>query len=227
MDIPPVASVPGGPSSFRQHRDGRLRGSQRGHRRRAGRAPVIGVLAAGAAPEQAVEPGTAIQIMTGAPDTRRRRRDRIVERTEAGLVARHGPNPRSGLAGAYVRPAGSDLHRGDLALAAGTVIGPAARRPARQRRRRAVHCPSAAEGRRLLDRRRARRRRERRSSWARSATPTGRACWRRCNGTASSESISVPVATTRGRSPRHFEKESRRATRCSPLAGSAWASSTS
>ena len=49
----------------------------------------------------------------------------IVERTEAGsspgtvrILERVAP-------GAYIRAAGSDLRRGDLALAAGTVIGPA------------------------------------------------------------------------------------------------------
>jgi len=86
---------------------------------------VIGVLPAGVAPSQTVEPGTAIQIMTGAPMPPGADGIAIVERTEPGssngkvrILDRVAP-------GAYVRSAGSDLCRGDLAVAAGTVIGPA------------------------------------------------------------------------------------------------------
>ena len=45
---------------------------------------VIGVLAAGTAPTQAVEPGTAVQIMTGAPIPPGADGIAIVERTEPG-----------------------------------------------------------------------------------------------------------------------------------------------
>ncbi len=86
---------------------------------------VIGVLPAGTAPTQVVEPGTAIQIMTGAPMPPGADGIAVVERTEPGssdgtvrILEQVSP-------GAYVRPAGSDLNRGDLAVAAGTVIGPA------------------------------------------------------------------------------------------------------
>ena len=86
---------------------------------------VIGVLAAGAAPERAVEPGTAIQIMTGAPMPSGADAIIIVERTETGSSPDMVRILEPVSAGAYVRPAGSDLHRGDLALAGGTTIGPA------------------------------------------------------------------------------------------------------
>ena len=86
---------------------------------------VIGVLPAGTAPTQAVEPGTAVQIMTGAPMPPGADAIAIVERTEPGssdgqirILDQVSP-------GAYIRPAGSDLSRGDLAVSAGTVIGPA------------------------------------------------------------------------------------------------------
>lgn len=86
---------------------------------------VIGVLAAGQSPTQAVAPGTAIRIMTGAPMPPGADGIAIVERTEPGscdgavrILDQVSPNT-------FVRLAGSDLHRGDLAVAAGTLIGPA------------------------------------------------------------------------------------------------------
>ncbi|MGA3352993.1 MAG: gephyrin-like molybdotransferase Glp [Acidimicrobiales bacterium] len=86
---------------------------------------VIGVLAAGTAPTRAVEAGTAIQIMTGAPIPPGADGIAIVERTEPGAsegtVRVLDEVPR----GAYIRLAGSDLRRGDLAVPAGAVISPA------------------------------------------------------------------------------------------------------
>jgi len=86
---------------------------------------VIGVLAAGAAPALSLEPGTAIQIMTGAPIPPGADGIAIVERTEPGskqgtvrVLDRVSP-------GEYIRRAGSDLRLGDLAAGEGTVIGPA------------------------------------------------------------------------------------------------------
>lgn len=86
---------------------------------------VIGVLAAGAVPKRAVEEGTAIQIMTGAPIPPGADGIAIVERTEPGsgensVLVFDPVSP-----GDYIRLAGSDLHRGDVAIAAGTLIGPA------------------------------------------------------------------------------------------------------
>jgi molybdenum cofactor synthesis domain-containing protein len=86
---------------------------------------VIGLLPAGTAATTAVEPGTAIQIMTGAPLPPGADGIAIVERTEPGSSEGTVRILDSVPAGAFVRPAGSDLRSGDLAVAAGTVIGPA------------------------------------------------------------------------------------------------------
>ena len=86
---------------------------------------VIGLLPAGTAATTAVEPGTAIQIMTGAPLPPGADGIAIVERTEPGSSEGTVRILDSVPAGAFVRPAGSDLRSGALAVAAGTVIGPA------------------------------------------------------------------------------------------------------
>jgi molybdenum cofactor synthesis domain-containing protein len=86
---------------------------------------VTGVLPAGSAPTTAVEQGTAIQIMTGAPIPPGADGIAIVERTEPGSSDDRIRILEQVVSGAYVRAAGSDLRRGDLAVAAGTVIGPA------------------------------------------------------------------------------------------------------
>ena len=86
---------------------------------------VIGVLAAGTAPTQAVEPGTTVQIMTGAPMPPGADGIAIVERTEPGSSGDRVRILDEVSPGVYVRRAGSDLRCGDLAVAAGTVIGPA------------------------------------------------------------------------------------------------------
>ena len=86
---------------------------------------VIGVLAAGSTTSRPVEPGTAFQIMTGAPMPPGADGIAIVERTAPGssngMVRILDPVPP----GAFIRPAGSDLKRGDLAIAKGALIGPA------------------------------------------------------------------------------------------------------
>lgn len=86
---------------------------------------VIGVLAAGMAPEQVVESGTAVQIMTGAPIPPGADGIAIVERTEPGTEPGTVRVLSHVTPGAYIRPAGSDLRRGDLAVPAGAFLGPA------------------------------------------------------------------------------------------------------
>ncbi len=86
---------------------------------------VIGVLAAGTAPTRAVESGTAIQIMTGAPIPPGADGIAIVERTAPGRSSGTVRILDQVPIGAYIRPAGSDLRRGDLAVPAGAVISPA------------------------------------------------------------------------------------------------------
>ncbi|MGW5099594.1 molybdotransferase-like divisome protein Glp [Streptomyces sp. NPDC004100] len=102
---------------------------------------VVGDVAAGAADLVRVGPGQAARIMTGAPLPPGAEAVVAVEQTDAGL----GEGPATGMrarsqapegaegqvriyeaveSGAHVRPSGSDVRAGDLALAAGTVLGP-------------------------------------------------------------------------------------------------------
>ena len=92
------------------------------------RLPVIGIVAAGQMPDRAVEAGTAMRIMTGAPvpdgadtvvpfeetdEVQRKREGRPLDE-----VAVFSEMPT----GANVRPAGEDIRVGELVLEAGTVI---------------------------------------------------------------------------------------------------------
>ncbi|MGH9294721.1 MAG: molybdopterin molybdotransferase MoeA, partial [Acidimicrobiales bacterium] len=110
---------------------------------------VVGVLAAGSVPTGAVAPGEAIQIMTGAPIPPGADGIAIVERCEevarasepsgppgsfgSSRVAAGSPGGVGRLVrvldavqpGAHVRPAGSDMPAGTVAIAAGTALGPA------------------------------------------------------------------------------------------------------
>ena len=88
---------------------------------------VIATLPAGSVSRRAVEPGTAIRIMTGAPipggadtvvkfeDTDETRRKQVT--SEIGIL-------REIKAGANVRRAGEDITRGKLVLGKGTVLRP-------------------------------------------------------------------------------------------------------
>ncbi|MGD0945123.1 MAG: gephyrin-like molybdotransferase Glp [Acidimicrobiales bacterium] len=86
---------------------------------------VIGVLPAGAVPTKGVEPATAVRIMTGAPIPPGADGIAIVERTEPGSSDGKVRILEEVSPGAYIRLAGSDLRRGELAVPAGTAIGPA------------------------------------------------------------------------------------------------------
>ena len=85
--------------------------------------PVLETVAAGAFPTQAIRPGFATRIMTGAPlpegaDTVIR-----VEDTDAGLASVAIQNARD--ARRNVRRRGEDIAEGSVVLRAGTPIGPA------------------------------------------------------------------------------------------------------
>ena len=86
---------------------------------------VVGVLAAGSPPpETPLRSGEALQIMTGAPMPPGADAIAIVERTErAGEGAVRILDAVA--PGANVRPAGSDMSAGTVALRSGVVIGPA------------------------------------------------------------------------------------------------------
>ena len=92
------------------------------------RLPVIGIVAAGQMPERTVEAGTAMRIMTGAPvpdgadtvvpfeetdEVQRKKEGRPLD--EVAIFSEMPP-------GANVRPAGEDVHEGELVLEAGTVV---------------------------------------------------------------------------------------------------------
>ena len=92
------------------------------------RLPVVGVIAAGQLPARAVESGTAMRIMTGAPvpegadtvvpfeetdEVQRKRDGRPLD--EVAIFSEMPP-------GANVRPAGEDIREGELVLEAGTVV---------------------------------------------------------------------------------------------------------
>ncbi|MFH8615114.1 gephyrin-like molybdotransferase Glp [Streptomyces sp. NPDC017979] len=102
---------------------------------------VVGDVAAGGAAPPAVGPGQAARIMTGAPLPPGAEAVVPVEWTDGGtgggavttmLPAGEAPEGASGEVrvhravepGAHVRPRGSDVQAGDLALARGTVLGP-------------------------------------------------------------------------------------------------------
>jgi molybdopterin molybdotransferase len=92
---------------------------------------VIGTVAAGQLPSAAVEPGTAVRIMTGAPvppgadaivpfedtdEVERRSEGRALN--EVSVSAPAGP-------GDHIRVAGRDISRGQTVLRAGTALKPA------------------------------------------------------------------------------------------------------
>lgn len=86
------------------------------------RLKVVGVIGAGDQATRALQPGEAARIYTGAPlpegaDSVIRQED-----TDIGTVEVLIHSDRD--AGVNIRPAGGDLARGALALAAGTCIGP-------------------------------------------------------------------------------------------------------
>ncbi len=91
---------------------------------------VIGMVAAGQVPQQAVAPGTAIRIMTGAPIPSGA--DTIVpfedtdelQRKAAGRSLQEIAICLDVGRGASVRPAGEDVARGDTVLAKGAVLRP-------------------------------------------------------------------------------------------------------
>lgn len=91
---------------------------------------VLGTLGAGASTKFQVGAGQAVQIMTGAPIPEGADAVAIVERCEQVASPANGPGRRVRVLdevgdGAHVRPAGSDMAAGSLAVAGGTVLGPA------------------------------------------------------------------------------------------------------
>jgi molybdopterin molybdotransferase len=84
---------------------------------------VLETIRAGQQPTQSVEIGTASRIMTGAPVPRGADTVIRVEDTDGGPERVTIFDPRD--AGRNVRPRGEDLRIGDVAVARGSVLGPA------------------------------------------------------------------------------------------------------
>lgn len=84
--------------------------------------PVTATIAAGGQAESPLVPGTAMRIMTGAPVPEGADSVIRVEDTNRGDQEVLIGDARD--AGRNVRPKGEDLQAGEVALAAGTVIGP-------------------------------------------------------------------------------------------------------
>ena len=85
--------------------------------------PVLETVRAGHRPTRPVEGGTAIRIMTGAPVPDGADSVIRVEDTDGGETRVTIRDARD--AGRNVRPRGEDLRAGDIAVTAGSVIGPA------------------------------------------------------------------------------------------------------
>ena len=91
---------------------------------------VIGLIAAGQIPDRAVEPGTTLRIMTGAPTPEGC--DTVVpfeDTDELERKARGGSMDEIGILvdqrrGMHVRPAGEDVRAGEIVLERGTVLRP-------------------------------------------------------------------------------------------------------
>jgi molybdopterin molybdotransferase len=85
--------------------------------------PILATIAAGAPPEPALQPGSAIRILTGAPIPPGADAVVMVEDTlvDDGKVMIRVAIPEN----ANIRPAGSDIAPGDLVFAAGTTLSPA------------------------------------------------------------------------------------------------------
>lgn len=84
--------------------------------------PVIETIAAGRQPSQPLRAGAAMRIMTGAPVPEGADSVIRVEDTDAGVERVAIRDTRD--AGRNLRPAAEDIRVGEVAVAAGTIIGP-------------------------------------------------------------------------------------------------------
>ena len=89
---------------------------------------VIGHIPAGTVSDQAVEPGTALRIMTGAPIPRGadtvvafEDTDEVERREAGGSMEKVGVRLSAGI-GENIRPAGEDVQQGSVVLESGTVL---------------------------------------------------------------------------------------------------------
>lgn len=85
---------------------------------------VVGVLAAGNAPDMTVGAGQAVRIMTGAPIPEGADAIVMVERTRADDDGSRVTIEVEASPGDHIRPVGEDIRPGEEVFAAGTVLGP-------------------------------------------------------------------------------------------------------
>ncbi len=85
--------------------------------------PVVGDIPAGSRAPRGVSRGICLRIMTGAPMPSGADSVVPVEWTDGGVARVRIHRPAE--AGAYVRRVGEDIETGDLAVSAGTPVGPA------------------------------------------------------------------------------------------------------
>jgi molybdopterin molybdotransferase len=85
--------------------------------------PVLETVRAGQQPSRVLEPRSAIRVMTGAPIPKGADSVIRVEDTDGGESTVLIRDARD--AGRNVRPRGEDLRTGDVAVAKGTILGPA------------------------------------------------------------------------------------------------------
>jgi molybdopterin molybdotransferase len=88
--------------------------------------PVVGLIRAGQFPEQALQPGEAIQVMTGAPVPSGATAVQPVERTRPIEGGRRVEILATVETGANIARQGSEIQAGDRVLEAGATIDPAA-----------------------------------------------------------------------------------------------------
>ncbi len=87
-----------------------------------GELPIAGVVAAGATPDDKLEPGSCLKIMTGAPIPDGA--DAVVMREQVEEGPERASFSETPKPGAHIRRAGEDVEEGSLLLAAGSVLGP-------------------------------------------------------------------------------------------------------
>ena len=171
---------------------------------------------AGVGADVAVGPGEAVRIMTGAPMPAGADAVVMVERTRRRPTATSVDDRRSrSTPGTTCGRPGDDLRPATWSSPPGTVLTPGHLGVLASVGVRAVPVVPPAAGRRAVDRRRAGRRAAAARARARSATPTGRRCWRWWPAAGLRARRPRPRARRRGR--HHRGARARRSATCDAL----------
>jgi molybdopterin molybdotransferase len=92
--------------------------------RRGARLPILGTVAAGHPWHGSLRPGACLRIFTGAPLPRGA--DAVEQQERVAVEGDQARFGRAGVPGRFVRPAGTDVARGEVALPAGARLDPGA-----------------------------------------------------------------------------------------------------